>query len=289
MLLLVGCGGGSGLRPDLSVQVPADRPQAPSAWPSYPSYPASACWVRRPAGFSMIRAAPSLPLRSPLPHRSAAGVAAGVLAQLGDHRYVRHVILAPVPSHARRRAKAYFAGIEPPRYARWAYISVVGHSALADWEGALVAGAVRDALCANGGPPLVAWSVKGADGGFSDYAYPFEQHFPNPTAAAFRRRVRLVARRYGFRIVELRLLHPSQLAPLLIVSTDRPRKQFIADLPAIVSALNPRNDQATTFEGFYLEARDSDGPFVRTDNVNRGEIEGGEWSANHNDYPYPHR
>jgi hypothetical protein len=272
----------------VSVQVPVARPPAPSSWPPYPSYPSSICWVRRIAGVGMIRSAPSLPLRSPFLHRTAAAVAAEVLARFGDRRYVRRVVLAPVPSHARRRAKGYFAGVEPPPDARWGYISLRGHSMVADWEGELVGGAVRDALCANGGPPLVAWTAGGSGGGFSDNAFPFEQHFPNPTAAAYRRRVSLVARRYGFRVVTLRLLHPFQLAPLLVVATDRPRRQFVADLAAIVADLDPRNDQAATFEGFYFEARDRDGPFVRTESVNRGEIEGGEWSANHNDYPFPH-
>jgi hypothetical protein len=159
---------------------------------------------------------------------------------------------------------------------------------LADWEGQLVGGAVRDALCANGGPPLVAWSAGSSGGGFSDAAFPFEQQFPNPTPAAYRRRVSLVARRYGFRVVSLRLLHPLQSAPLLIVATDRPRRQFVADVPAILAELDPSNDQAATFEGFYFEARDKDGPFVRTDNVNRGLIESSEWSANHSDYPFAH-
>jgi hypothetical protein len=236
----------------------------------------------------MIRSAPSLPLHSALAHKTAAAVAGEVLARLGDRRYVRRVILAPVPRHARQHLKGYFAGVEPPPDARWGYIALRGHSMLAGWEGQLVASAVHDALCANGGPPLVAWTVGSSGGGFSDAAFPFEQHFPNPTAAAYRRRVSLVARRYGFRVITLRLLHPLQLAPLLIVATDRSRPSFIGDVPAIVADLDPHNDQAATFEGFYFEARDRNGPFVRTENVTRGEIEGGQWSADHNDSPFPH-
>lgn len=272
----------------MSVRVPAALPPTPSSWPPYPSYPSAACWVRRIAGVGMVRSAPSLPLRLPLPHGTATAVAAGVLARLGDRRYVRRVILALVPRHARQHVKGYFAGVEPPPDARWAYISLRGHSMFAEWEGQLVAGAVHDALCANGGPPLVAWTIGSSGGGFSDAPFPFEQNFPNPTAAAYRHRVSLIARRYGFRIITLRLLHPLQLTPLLIVETNQPRHQFIADVAAIVADLNPHNDQAATFEGFYFEARDKDGPFVRTESVNRGEIEGGQWSANHSDYPFPH-
>jgi hypothetical protein len=286
-LLLAACGG-SKLRPDASVRVPAALPAAPSTWPPYPRYPSSACWMRRQTGFGMIRVAPSVSLRGPLRHRRSAAVVASVLARLGDHRYVRRVVLAPVPIHARRHAKGYFAGVEPPPDALWGYISVRPGSMVAAWEGQLVAGAIRDGLCANGGPPLVAWSVGRSGGGFSESVFPFEQRFPNPSAATYRRRVRLVARRYGFRIATLRLLHPFQVAPLLIVRTDRPRRQFTADIPAILSALDPQNGEAATFEGFYFEARDGKGPFVRTEQVSRGTLEGGQWAADRDDYPFPH-
>lgn len=237
----------------------------------------------------MQPAAPSVPLRQPLPHRSPAAVVAMVLSKLGDRRYVRRVVLAQVPAHARQHAKGYFAGAKPPADARWAYIAAKRGSMVAAWEGALVAGALRDTLCANGGPPLVAWTVEGGSGGgFSDRYNPFEQRFPNPRPGAYRKRVALVGRRYGFTVVALRLLDPLQLAPLLIVKTSRPRSQFVADTPAILAALNPTNRQATTFEGFYFEARDTHGPFERTDNTRRGEVEGAQWSADPNDYPFTH-
>jgi hypothetical protein len=43
-----------------------------------------------------------------------------------------------------------------------------------------------------------------------------------------------------------------------------------------------------TFEGFFFEADDSDGPFVRVDNAYRGQVEGGEWSWDPCYTPYPH-
>jgi len=236
----------------------------------------------------MIRSAPSRPLPVRAPHRSAASVVSRELAELGDRRYVRRVVLAPVPTHARQHVKGYFADVEPPPDARWGYVAVRGSSMLAGWEGQLVAGALRDQLCANGGPPLVAWRTGSSDGGFSDAAFPFEQHFPNPTPASYRKRVRLIARRYGFRVITLRLLHPLQTAPLLIVATARPRRQFVADVPAILADLNPRNGQAVSFEGFYFEARDRHGAFVRMDSIERGQIEGSQWSADPNDDPFPH-
>jgi hypothetical protein len=236
----------------------------------------------------MIRSAPSVPLRPPLRQRRPESVVNRVLARLGDRRYVRRVQLAPVPVPREAHTKGYFAGVEPPPEALWGYVSVRPASMVAAWEGELVAGALRDNLCANGGPPVVAWTIGGSTGWFSDSANPFEQRFPNPSAPAYRQRVKLVARRYGFQIVSLRLLHPLQIAPLLVVRTDRPRRQFVADIPTILSALGRHNGRAATFEGFYFEARDSDGPFVRTENVHRGSIEGAQWSADPDDYPFPH-
>jgi hypothetical protein len=45
---------------------------------------------------------------------------------------------------------------------------------------------------------------------------------------------------------------------------------------------------ALTFEGFMFEARDSSGPFVRVENVQRGESEGGQWSWDRCISPYEH-
>jgi hypothetical protein len=78
----------------------------------------------------------------------------------------------------------------------------------------------------------------------------------------------------------------------LIVKTSRPRKAFVRDVPSIMRLLDPirsaDNRTAVTFEGFFFEADDRGGPFVRVENVYRGQTEGGEWSWNPCVYPYPH-
>jgi hypothetical protein len=106
----------------------------------------------------------------------------------------------------------------------------------AEWEAALVVGALRDDFCAAGGAPLVGST--------------------------------------------------------LVVRTDRDRRAFVRDVPAIMTLLDPTSSgggqTAFTFEGFYLEAADQKGPFVRIENVHRGETEGAEWSWNRCAYPYPH-
>ena len=93
-------------------------------------------------------------------------------------------------------------------------------------------------------------------------------------------------------MVSLRLLRPLDYAPLLVVSTDRDRKEFVHDVPEIVALLNPTSsagdNTAVTFEGFFFEARDAKGPFVSVENVERGEAMGGQWSWDRCVYPYPH-
>jgi hypothetical protein len=126
----------------------------------------------------------------------------------------------------------------------------------------------------------------------SDRLQAFAQRFPNPSAAAFRRRVALIGRRYGFRVDSLRLLRPLNLAPLVVVSTDRKRAAFAKDVAAIMRLLDPiasgHRTSAVTFEAFMIEARDQNGPFIRLENAYRGETMGGEWAWNRCWYPYAH-
>ena len=90
-------------------------------------------------------------------------------------------------------------------------------------------------------------------------------------------------------LFELVRMRPIQGGPLLIVHTDRPRRQFTADIPAILAALDPQNGEAATFEGFYFEARDGKGPFVRTEHVSRGTLEGGQLGSRSQRLPLPAR
>jgi hypothetical protein len=231
-----------------------------------------------------------------------------VLARLGDRRYVLRVELGPPPPITLHHLRGYYAGRRPPSNALWAYVAAPaatrqlpthaspeasGAEMVADWETHLVLGALRDDFCAAGGRPLVGWTVGRGGSGVSDATQAFEQRFPNPPPRAFRRRVELVARRYGFTVEVLRLLHPRQLAPLLVVRTNRDRKAFVADVPRIMRLLDPiatgsGGASAVTFEGFYFAAVDDRGPFVRVENVYRGEVEGGQWSWDPCVYPYAH-
>jgi hypothetical protein len=316
---LAGCGG-SGHRPPATtgpraqqplggprVSLGVPKPPSPNTWPAYPHFSHHSCWTRpfiRGSLPTVERVAPSY---APAPRSRAiapAVVAQRLLARFGDRRYIRSITFAAAPPAIGSRVHVYYAGGHPPTDALTATVHSDGaqppsghptpsqsiSDAIVSYEAGLVDGALRDDMCAAGGAPLV--STNGADGGsFSETGFALEQRFPNPSPAAFRQHVKLVGRRYGFHIASLKLLRPEQLAPILIVDTNRNRKTFVHDMPTIVSLLNPTNhaghQTAETFEGFLLAAEDSHGPFAEMESLSRGEAEGGEWSWNRCVYPYP--
>jgi len=228
-----------------------------------------------------------------------------LLARFGDRSRIHGIEIGkPPPRHLLRHV---FPGERPPRDAVWAYFDApsaliggasdpspgVRASTLARWEATLAGGALRDDFCRAGGPTLAGWSLSRTliDGGVSDETFALNQHFPNLSPAEFRARAALAAEKFGFRVESIRFLRPRELAPIVVVSTSRDRKKFIEDVPAILEALDPhatsRHGFAVTFEGVFFEARDSKGPFVRVNNVYRGEWMGGQWSAERV-FPFPH-
>ena len=287
------------------VRVAADRPPSPATWPAYPHFPRS-CWTRPPTSIGVTRVAPSYPPRRtahPTPPRE---IVRRALARFGDRSFIRRVELGPPPPVTFMHLKGWYNGGRPPRDGLWAYIAAPKavpprwpptprqsrDYTIAEWEVELLQGALRDEFCAAGGRPLVGWGVAGFGRSVSDRTFAFGQRFPNPKPQEFRARVAAVGREYGFDVVSLRLLRPLGYAPLLVVSTGRDRKSFVHDVPAIMSLLNPiangGKSTAFTFEGFFFEARDAMGPFVRVDGVDRGEAMGGQWSWNRCAYPYAH-
>jgi hypothetical protein len=294
-LLAAGCGSTTHVvSPDTSVRVPAELPPSPDTWPRYPAFPASSCWTRPFGGGPPLQVAPSEPVRPSSRPPSAQELVRRLVARFGDRRSVQRVELGSPPPITLQHLRGYFAGVRPPANAVWAYVAApaAAKQLLAQWEAGLVVGALRDDFCAAGGAPLVGWTIGRGGIGLSDRTQALEQRFPNPSPAAFRARVALVGRRYGFTIQDLRLLRPRQLAPLLVVRTARDRKSFVHDVPAIMRLLDPIANAGTrnafTFEGFFFEAVDARGSFTRVENLNRGQSEGGEWSWSRCDYPYPH-
>jgi hypothetical protein len=296
-LLAAGCGGTKPAGPDPSIRVRAELPPSPDTWPHYPTFPASSCWTRPFGGGRPLEAAPSEPVESNPTPPGAKELVRRLVTRFGDRRFVKRIEIASPPPITLQHLRGYFAGVRPPADAVWAYVAAPApkrpsEQMIAQWEAGLVVGALRDDFCAAGGAPLVGWSIGRGGIGLSDRAQALEQRFPNPSPAAFRARVALVGRRYGFTVDELRLLRPRQLAPLVVVRTDRDRKAFVHDVPAIMGLLDPvsntRSGSAVTFEGFYFEAVDARGAFVRLENLDRGQSEGGQWSWDRCVYPYAH-
>lgn len=310
---LTGCGaGGPSIRVPLrGVSESSLNPPSPASWPAYPHFSQHSCWGRpffKGSDGAVSQVAPSYAPRPRLHPIRPAVVARRLLKRFGDSRYVRSITFAAAPPAVGSRVHTYYGGGHPPADALTATINVRAafpragirptptetvDNAVAYWEGVLIGGALRDDVCANGGAPLIAWSPEpGGGGGFSESWWALGQRFPNPSPAAFRKRVLLLGQRYGFRIASLRLLRPRQLAPLLVVRTNRNRKAFVHDVPEILSRLDPTTNDgkqhALTFEGFLFVARDARGPFVETDSASRGQSEGGEWSWNPNAFPFVH-
>jgi hypothetical protein len=287
---VAGCGGDapstSGPRVGSRIIIPADNPPSPATWPPYPHFTQASCWGRPVRGAPM-RWAPSYAVAKPGHPVTPQLIVRRFLARFGDRRYIRAITFP-----ARGDSERLVADIHAPLVRSASTTSDRLGAAIASWEARLAFGALRDDFCSAGGPAL-SRTIAGADaGGWAQENYALEQRFPNPTPAAFKQRLALVARRYGFHVVELRLLHPEQIAPLLVVKTNRNRERFSRDVGTIEQLLDPSTNahgtSALTFEGFFFAAEDAKGLFLSTEGVDRGTAEGGQWAAAENLYPYVH-
>jgi len=119
------------------------------------------------------------------------------------------------------------------------------------------------------------------------------QRFANLPARQLRLRLAEAASRYHFTVKKVQLLHPRQVAPLIIIQTRRYLALAHA-VPAIENSLDPHaghSDQASwAFEGFLLEAQDERGvPFLDAFNFVRGSGPGGgQWARSDPLYPFLH-
>ena len=136
---------------------------------------------------------------------------------------------------------------------------------LASWQVALVKSALRAEFCEAGGRPLVGFTVglhtQSAAGSFANL---FEQ-FPELSETVLTRRLAAAGDRHRFRVVSVDLLHARQQAPKVVVETDRDRMDFAADVPHIwqLFEVSPTSGgRKPAYEGWFLEARDAEGPFV---------------------------
>lgn len=119
------------------------------------------------------------------------------------------------------------------------------------------------------------------------------ERFANLPARQLRQRLAHDAARYHFTVKQVQLLHPRQLAPLVIVQTRR-YLAFAHAVPGIENSLDPHtghSDRASwAFEGFFLEAQDERGvPFLGVFNFERGSGPGGgQWARSDQLFPFLH-
>lgn len=282
--------------------IPAELPPSPTTWPQYPRFSQHSCWAA-PDRRGVLRTAPSYLPSPERPHLRPAEIARRFLARFGDRRYIHSLAFtSALPAYLKDPSFDFHPPpdglnvlVDAPLAndrnvdAKSTPEAVLVH-AIAGWEADLVFGALRDDFCSADGVPLVSAYGHGHGASTADAFYALEQRFPNPSPAAFRQRVAVVGKRFGFEVVSLRLLRPEQIAPLLIVRTSRKRSKFSAEVPRILQLLSPSSGDypAETFEGFFFAAEDAKGPFVLTENVSRGIVYGGQWAASENLYPFVH-
>jgi hypothetical protein len=287
--------------PTSGVSIATDLPPTPATWPKYPHFSQHSCWARPFEAGTVHRVegfAPSYRPAPPAHPTPPAVVVHGLLARLGDRRYVRSIELSPAHPAVGSARRTLYAGGQPPADALQAKIVVPDASAnlgrnptpeqslqagIAQFEGDVLGNALRDDLCDAGGAPLVYWASGNGGGGFAEGYRALDERFPNPTPAAFRKRVARVGKRFGFTVASLRLLRPRQIAPLLIVKTQRPRKAFVRDIGQIMELLNPHSfaghRNALTFEGFFIGAEDAKGPFTFSSSTIRNDESSSGWAT----------
>jgi hypothetical protein len=163
------------------------------------------------------------------------------------------------------------------------------------WQAELAGGALRDDFCRAGGPTLAGWTISRTviDGGVSDATFALNQRFPKSVAGEVSCASR--ARRQEGSDSEWNRSdffdHGSWLRSCAFRPAENEKSSFETSQQSSMSSIRSRCHDIgmqTTFEGIFFEARDAGGAFVRVRNAYRGEIMGGQWSAERDAYPYPH-
>ena len=115
--------------------------------------------------------------------------------------------------------------------------------------------------------------------------------FPNPSRSTLLRRLERQARAHHFQVVSLEMLHPRQLAPVIVGGTSHPVALAHATV-SILNGLDPnygRGEPSELYEGLYFAALDASGvPLFSASEVVRGGYEGGTWARSKDLYPVGH-
>lgn len=120
------------------------------------------------------------------------------------------------------------------------------------------------------------------------------ERFANVSSETLTKRLRQASHRYDFKIVNVKLLHPAQVAPFVVVRTQN-KNAFALHTPSILRLIDPKRSNSSdvrgwAYEGFLLEAIDAhNSPFLIVFNSWRGQhAGGGQWATSSDLYPFPH-
>lgn len=218
----------------------------------------------------VMRAAPTVPFA--IPHHTPQQLLRTIVARLGDRSLIR--------------ARIEHDG-NPPLLAFDSPQARGARRVRLAWEQTLVAGALRDMLCAAHAPLLWGWSGVDGERGTPDATYPYLQRFPTVPEGSFRRRLADAADRWHFRVLDARYLHPLQGAPMVVVRTSEPLR--LAHAAGRIRAFLDGPASALRFEGFYFEAEDAHGrPAFALANAFRGTYQGSQWARSERLFPFAH-
>jgi hypothetical protein len=231
------------------------------------------------ANGQVLAAARTVPFT--LPRRSPRRLFRDLLANLGD----RSLIEGRVSGDADNT----YLHLQPRAPQRGA------HALRVDWEQTIVAGGLRDLLCAARAPLLWSWTgIDGAAHGSPDRTYPYLQHFPSPSERVFRQRLAIAAHRWHFRVLDARYLRPLQGAPMVVAQTQHPIRlvRFARKIQQFLDPVEPSPAfqlGAWAYEGFYFEAEDANNrPAFVFANAERGTGVGSQWARCQALYPFAH-
>lgn len=210
-----------------------------------------------------------------------------VLAGLGSGSAIESARLGPAPAHTHAH----------PKDGLWLYITApdaesplhgpvtrdeVRRYNLAHWEAQLVAGAFWDELYLHATRPLAGCSILGPRSGGSCLSSikPHGQRFTNPPADAYLDFLRRVGEHDDFSVVSIRYLDPLQRAPIIVLRAKK-RDDFtlLWNEPGKVDAMGFGASRSVPFEGWFLEVRDSHGPFLIASANFRAEDASSYWNS----------
>ena len=118
-----------------------------------------------------------------------------------------------------------------------------------------------------------------------------KERFRNPGPAIFRQRLLRAARRYAFTLKQVTFRHPDQLAPDIIIESDR-YIRLAHDLGSIEDVVDPAHPPLSNqrdYEALFVVCVDSHGiPYAEADLSLRGQVAGGQWARADALYPFSH-